>query len=97
MATQKTGLNSAYRKALNDRQDNRRFLVIGVVLGILLLLPVFFGHERSQPVEIVDDSEVIAAMSDAEQVHPLTAYARGALDVEARYARQHAESNASGR
>lgn len=97
MAT-KTGLNSAYRRAVRDRQDNRRSMVIGVVLGLLLLLPIFFGNEGDVPVLQGLPGEVgLADIQDDEpRVHPLVAYSRG-VSVEEMDDRLNRMANVSGR
>lgn len=77
MAT-KTGLNSATRRLVRDRQDNRCFSVIGVVCGLLLLMSVVFGNEDDVPVLQGEPGEIGLADLDGEpRVHPLVAYANG--------------------
>lgn len=77
MAT-KTGLNSATRRLIRDRQDNRRSTVIGVAGGLLLLLCIVFGHEDDVPVLQGEPGEIgLADLDGGPRVHPLVAYANG--------------------
>jgi len=96
MAT-KTGLNSAYRRAIRDRQDNRRALVIGVALGLLCLGMIVLGNEDTTPALQGQPGEIgIADLNDGPRVHPLVAYAQG-LAIKEMDVRLDNACNASGR
>ena len=76
-----TGTNSAYRKKVQQRQESRRFAVIGVAAGIVFLLLIFFSNrsdDANSPGPQPGDTGLIENAAE----HPLVMYARGTRSVE---------------
>lgn len=91
----KTGMNSAHRRAIQRRQEERRFAIVGLVAGLLLLGAIVFGGEREaeklgpEPGDtgIIDFIEQPLTDPGSGNVrlnneHPLTRYARGVRSIE---------------
>lgn len=73
--SRKTGTNSAYRKAVQDRKTDRLFTVIGAIIGLFFLSIMLWPSSD-------DDTIVYPAQNDYSEVqgavdHPLTTYSRG--------------------
>ncbi len=71
-----TGMNSAYRKKVQQRQEFRRFAVIGVAAGIIFLLLIFFSN-RSDDTTSHGPQPGDTGLIEQAAEHPLVMYARG--------------------
>lgn len=77
----KTGTNSAYRRMKQQRQEDRRFSVVGFVAAILVItVLVFSGSSDDVPV-LAPEADDVGIVPEAS-VHPLLQYARGVPPIE---------------
>jgi len=79
--SRKTGKNSAYEKMVRERQENRRFAVIGSVLAIIFVLVIAFGGSSKNDAPVLAPEAGDTGIAP-EGEHPLTSYARGVPSIE---------------
>jgi hypothetical protein len=65
--------NSAYRRQKQDRQDSRRYAIVGVLFTVLILVSVFFGGESKDELELNGPDRI-----STQESNPLVDYATGA-------------------
>lgn len=75
----KTGTNSAYKRMVQQRQDNRRFVIIGVAVGLCVLAAVAFGGNDNAS-DVTPETGITASKGYSE--HPLVRYGRGVRSIE---------------
>lgn len=79
--SQKSGKNSAYEKMVRERQENRRFAVIGSVIAILFVLILAFGGSSEDDIPVLGPEPGDMGVAPQGE-HPLTRYARGVRSIE---------------